>query len=189
MKKVVSAVLNTAEIVGKTVVSTIPVGGALITAVYDTVKGGCLQKRQENWENTIEKRLSKIEKDIAEVGRNPLFTTALIKTTQLAMMTSDNNKISYLAEALVHSLDENLDETRMIIYLNLLDKYTATHIQLLERYYRGYVDEPKDDDILVKVFNDLYNDGLVYNTNDAKNECHLTNLGVEFYEFVRCEIV
>lgn len=177
------------EVAVKTYLSTIPIGGPLITSIYDTVKANCLQERRENWETAIEKRLSKIEKDIAEVGRNPLFTTALIKTTEIAMMTSNNYKINYLAEALAHSLDENLDETRMIIYLNLLDNYTATHIQLLEKYYHGQVNEPEDDEILVKVFNDLYNDGLVYNTNDAKNECHLTDLGTEFYEFVRCEIV
>ena len=34
--------LDTVEIIAKTALSVIPVGGALATAVYDAVKGNCL---------------------------------------------------------------------------------------------------------------------------------------------------
>ena len=37
--------LDTIEIVGKTALSTIPIGGALATSVYDVVKGNSLAKR------------------------------------------------------------------------------------------------------------------------------------------------
>ena len=46
--------LDTVEIVAKTALSVIPVGGALATSVYDTVKGNCLSKRQGQWKYALE---------------------------------------------------------------------------------------------------------------------------------------
>ena len=56
-----SNVLDIVEIAGKTVLSAIPIGGALITAVYDAVKGNVLSRRQEEWKKVLEERLSNLE--------------------------------------------------------------------------------------------------------------------------------
>ncbi len=48
MNRFVKGALQVAEIAGKTAVSAIPVGGALVTSIYDAVKNNCLEKRQKN---------------------------------------------------------------------------------------------------------------------------------------------
>lgn len=101
------AILDVAEIAGKTAISLIPVGGALATAIYDTVKGNALAKRQEQWMRTLEDRISKIEETLESIGNNELFTTALVKATELAMRTSREEKMSYLANAVISSLAPN----------------------------------------------------------------------------------
>ena len=119
------------EIVGKTALSTIPVGGALVTAVYDTVKGNVLQKRQEKWKSVVEERLSKLEATLEDISQNDGFATTLIRTTELAMKTSKNEKIELLANSLIYSLKNTIDEDKLIIFLSFVDKYSVSHIKIL----------------------------------------------------------
>ena len=92
-------VLDTVEIIGKTLVSMIPVGGALITSVWDVVKGNCLSKRQELWRNALEERLSKLETTLEEIGKNMGLTkerVRQIKEKALKKLRSEalNNSIT-----------------------------------------------------------------------------------------------
>ena len=127
--------LDTVEIVAKTALSVIPVGGALATAVYDAVKGNCLAKRQEEWKRALEERLSAVEETLENIGNNELFTTALIKGTELAMRTARGEKLSYLANAVVNTIGQDLDEERLIVFLDLIDKYTVSHIKIINFFY------------------------------------------------------
>ena len=69
-----SNVIDIVEIAGKTVLSATSVGGALITAVYDAVKGNVLSRRQEEWKKVLEERLSNLEDTLDNIGNNELFT-------------------------------------------------------------------------------------------------------------------
>lgn len=186
MNKFIKTALDTAEIVGKTVVSTIPIGGAMITAVYDTVKNNCLAKRQQKWQKVIELRLSKLEKTLEEIGNNEFFAAALIKTTESAMKSPSEEKLCYLAEALANSIEESVDETKLLIFLNLIDKYTVAHIKLLENYYQGCIEVWEDKELQQKIHNDLVNDALLLFANNSSNMC-LGELGKEFYEFIKLQ--
>lgn len=53
-EKAKQVALQTAEISAKTALSMIPVGGALITSVWDSIKSNCAQKRLDEWQNVIE---------------------------------------------------------------------------------------------------------------------------------------
>ena len=123
--------LDTVEIVAKTALSVIPVGGALATSVYDTVKGNCLSKRQEKWKDALEERLSKLETTLEDIGNNEFFATALVKATELAMKTAREEKMAYLANSVVNSLTPDIDEEKLIVFLSLLDKYTISHIKII----------------------------------------------------------
>ena len=127
--------LDTLEIVGKTALSAIPIGGALVTSVYDTVKGNCLSKKQEKWRIALEERLVKLESTLEDIGNDELFTTALVKATELAMKTAREEKLFYLANSVINSLNPNLDEEKLIIFLDLLDKYTVSHIKILYFFF------------------------------------------------------
>ena len=211
-----SNVLDIVEIAGKTVLSTIPVGGALITAVYDAVKGNVLSRRQEEWKKVLEERLSNLEDTLDNIGNNELFTTALIKTTEIAMRTAKEEKRLYLANAVANTTRLDLNEEKLIVFLDLLDKYTISHIKIINFFYKPsrfegvssssyMMGSPKtplfdiypelDNDLFNKIYNDLYTDGMV-NTKDLN--CTMTGagmiakrttpLGDEFLNFIKCSI-
>lgn len=174
--------LDTLEIVGKTALSAIPVGGALITSVYDTVKSNCLSKRQEKWRTALEERLVKLENTLEEIGNDELFTTALVKATELAMRTAKEEKMAYLANSVINSLNPDLNEEKLIVFLDLLDRYTVSHIKILyfffepkrfdginpKSYMMGSPSTPLfhvypelNNELFKKIYGDLYNDGMV----------------------------
>ena len=206
--------LDTMEIVGKTALSTIPIGGALATSVYDVVKGNSLAKRKEMWERTIEERITKLEGTLEDIGNNESFTTALIKATELAMRTASQEKMKYLANAVVNSFKLNLEEEKLIIFMDLLDKYTISHIKSLHFFYNPkrfsdtnsssymagspttilfQVYPDLDNEIFKKIYNDLYVDGMVNLKTDNLNTTmtgsgmvakRTTALGDEFLMFI-----
>lgn len=188
--------LETVEIVAKTALSVIPVGGALVTAVYDAVKGNCLSKRQEEWKRALEERLSAVEETLENIGNNELFTTALIKGTELAMRTARGEKLSYLANAVVNTIGQDLDEERLIVFLDLIDKYTVSHIKIINFFYdptrfegissssymTGSPTTPLfsvypelNNDLFNKIYKDLYIDGMV---NTENLNCTMTSSGM-----------
>lgn len=202
--------LSAVEITAKTVLSAIPCG-ALITNVFDAVKGGCLEKRKIKWQETVEKRLTTIEKTLEEIGNNESFTTTLVKATEVAMKTASDEKIEYLANAVLNSAEISLEEEKMIIFLSLLDQYTVSHIKILDYFNNPkkygadasnyMMGSPKDilfqklpelnTPLFNKMFKDLYQDGMV--TSDSLNGTmtgsgmvakRTSALGDEFLNFI-----
>lgn len=204
--------LDTIEIAAKTALSVIPVGGALATSVYDTVKGNCLSKRQEKWKETLEERLSKLENTLEDIGNNEIFATTLIKATELAMRTSREEKMAYLANSVVNSLQPDIDEEKLIVFLNLLDKYTVSHINIIyffnnpkrfdgissSSYMMGSPTTPLfqiypelNNGLFNKIYADLYTDGMVNTeslnitmTGSGMVAKRTTPLGDEFLKFI-----
>lgn len=205
-------VLDVAEVVAKTALSVIPVGGALITAVYDAVKGNALAKRQEKWRTALEDRLSKTEETLDSIGENELFATAVVKSTELAMKTAQEEKIEYLANAVMNSLKPDLTEEKLIIFLALLEKYTVSHIKIAHFFHNPkafdgvsehsyMMGSPStvlfdvypelNNNLFTKLFKDLYDDGII-NTSSPNTTMsgsgmvakRTTALGDDFLKFI-----
>lgn len=212
MKDIVLKALDILEVGAKTLLSTIPIGGALISSVYDSVKGNCLAKRQQKWQAIVEDRLSKMEISLERIGNNEMFTTTLIKATELAMKTADEAKIQYLANAVANSEVTNLSEERLIIFLDMLDKYTSSHMKIIDffnnpkkysqiadaNYMMGSPKTPLfaaypelNNPLFEKIYKDLFLDGLVNTENlnatmtgNGMIAKRTTELGDEFLEFI-----
>lgn len=184
MNKFVKGVLQTVEIAGKTVVSSIiPIEGAgtLLTSIYDTVKNNCLEKRQKRWQETLENRISKMEATLDDLGNSEIFTTAIIKSTELAMKTSSEEKLKYLANATANSYEENIDETRFYLYMGFIERYTVRHISIMKEYIEPTakeIDSTNENDVMI--FNQLVVDGMILYSNDAKGEYILSPFGNDF---------
>lgn len=204
--------ISVGEIAMKTFVSAIPVGGTLISATYDAVKNNCLSKRNEEWKSVLEERLSKLEMTLEDIGNNELFVTAIVKTTELAAKTAKKEKMELLANSVLHSATQSMDEDKLIIFLSLLDKYTVSHIKILHSFHNPgglqnvnsndyYMGAPKTLLFSVypelqtpwfdKLFKDLYDDGLVsikdLNTTMSGHgmvEKRTTEIGDEFLRFI-----
>lgn len=136
------------EVIGKTLLSAIPIAGTLVTVLWDAVKEYNLTNRQKEWEDTIELRLSKIEKTVEEVASNDFFVTTLMATSLIAIKTSEKAKRDYLANAVINSIEDNINESKLIIFLNLVDKYTVWHINFLQ-----FFKNPLGTDIARQEFN------------------------------------
>lgn len=211
-KEILSKCLDIVEVAGKTALSTIPIGGALVTAVYDIVKGNVLQKRQTLWKTIIEERLSKLETSLEDLGENETFATMLIKTTELAIKTNKEEKLKYLADALINSVEHSIDEDKLIMFMSFVEKYTTAHIKILNffndpckfevikksNYHMGSPSTPLSkvypevDPLRDKCINDLYNDGLmgtqsinVMMTGQGMVAKRTTSLGDEFLSFLK----
>lgn len=204
--------MDLVEITLKTTLSVIPVGGALISSVWDVVKNNSLSKRSEEWKVALEERLSKLENTLEDIGNNELFTTALIKSTELAMKTARKEKMEFLANAVIHSVNQNIDEEKLIVFFSLLDKYTVSHIKILNFFYdptrfkgidpNAYmmgsptmplfsVYPELDTPMFDKIYNDLYVDGLVsieklnvIMTGNGMVAKRTTQLGDEFLIYI-----
>lgn len=68
MKEESGVLAESIEIIGKTVLSAIPVGGTLISCVWDSIKANVVQKRLDEWKQMIESRLSRVENTLEVIG-------------------------------------------------------------------------------------------------------------------------
>ena len=133
-EKAKQVALQTAEISAKTALSMIPVGGALITSVWDSIKSNCAQKRLDEWQNVIEERLSKVDESLENIGTNENFTSAMFQATELAIKTAENKKRIYLANAVSNSLTCTFEESIIMIFFDMIGKYSLWHIKILDYF-------------------------------------------------------
>lgn len=173
-----------AEITAKTLVSTIPVGGTLVTCIWDSIKANSANRRMEDWKNQVEEKLCDLRLSLDDIGNNELFASAMMKATDIAIKTAEDEKRQYLASAVKNSAMARIDESVMMIYLDLLDKYTLWHIRILHLFRNPkafdqvhvdgimmgsasivveqvYPEIAKEKELLDKIVKDLQNDGLM----------------------------
>jgi hypothetical protein len=185
--------MDVIESVVKSVLSEVPYVKFYIQAI-DSIKDNVLQRRYEQWQEKVGKRLSDISQDVSlKLGNNDSFATMLIKATELASKTN-GKKMDYLANAVKYTAENEIDEDNLIIMLNCIEKYTLSHILILKylqnpssfsngkQYIAGglfsYFDDYYPDfnkalqSIILK---DLFRDGLV-NTDTSGS---MTSAGME----------
>lgn len=201
------------EIISKTALSLIPVGGPLITSVWDSLKSGVLQRRMDKWKSEIEERLSSLEMTLEEVGNNENFATALMKGTESALKTNDMSKLEYLANAVKNAAVTPIDESVLMIYMNWIDELTAWHIQILnyfrkpskysdangytmgsalEPLYKAFPEMSKKEILVEKIIDDMQVSGLLSKgsyihagmTPTGMMASRTTEIGNDFLDFI-----
>ena len=205
---------NTIEIAGKTALSVIPVGGALITCVWDAVKGNAAQKRLNDWKEKVEERLSTLELSLEEIGNNEIFTSTIIKATDVAIKTMEVKKREYLANAVLNSVETSMEESEVMMYLDMMDRYTAWHLKILcyfqnpkafpgvdennylmgsplQPMYKVFPELESNNSLVNKIVADLYNDGMLNTssmnatmTGNGMVASRTTDLGNKFIGFI-----
>lgn len=177
---------ESAEISAKTALSLIPFGGGtLVTCVWDSIKANTAQKRMNEWKNLIEDRLHTIETTLEDIGNNELFASAMMKATDSALRTAEQTKREYLANVVRNSVLVPVEESRLMMFLDMIDRNTAWHLAVLQffrdptqggkrnanHYYMGapstVLQEAlpeicKNMDMVRKIVRDLQQDGLLH---------------------------
>lgn len=213
-EKTVSIAGEIIEISAKTALSLIPVGGALITGVWDSIKSNCVQKRLNEWQTLVEERLSKVDVTLENIGNNEVFTSAMFQATELAIKTSEKAKREYLANALLNSLTCPMEESVVMMFFSMIGKYTLWHLKILdyfenpkkfeqvkeENHYMGnpktvlfdvYPELQAKEAYVDRIVKELYADGLMSTdnlnctmTSSGMLSSRVSEIGKDFIDFI-----
>ena len=193
----------------KGILATMPVG-SVVMSIAQEVQNGILQRRFEDWKEKVDEKLGNLEEEIRhKLPDNEIFATVLLLSAQMAIKTNDEKR-SYLANAVKNAATTNISEDRIVVLLNCIDKYTLTHLKLLrflkspgeskdqKSYYMtastmGIFKDcyPKEDNLILKVaITDMYSDGLINNNSLNTTQTivgafapQTTDLGNDFIQF------
>ena len=174
-------------------IGLIPIVGPLFSELIGVFTNKKSQQRFEKWASMVESRLERLEQKIDE--NNEMFYSAMVKTTQIVAKTHQDEKLEYLANALINSATSTLEEDKIQHFLELIERYTPSHIKTLKsyvsindkNYYFKEGDNRNRGDIqeLRKIYgSQLSGDGLVGFTNRRYGSEILLPLGEEFLSFI-----
>ena len=124
---------DAAHLVASTLIGLIPFAGG--ADLFKFILSPSLEKRKERWMQLVVEAIRALqvraEFSIEGLRDNEEFTTLLIQTTQSAMNTHLKSKHQLLKTALINAALTNFEFDTKQLYLNLLDRFTPTHIVVL----------------------------------------------------------
>ena len=135
--------METQEEIGKKIlvstvkgaVGAVPVVGSLLSEYIGLSSEIIASKRQKEWQNMVEEKLSKIEDDISKISTNEVFYSCIQTATVGALKAYQKEKCTLFANALYNSyVITDMAEEKKLIYISLLDKYTLLAIKVLKCY-------------------------------------------------------
>ncbi len=173
----------------KASLNLIPVAGGAVSEALSTWFSSPVEKRREKWNEELHKvvtNLQNVLENPTELFENEIFITTVLRATEIAVKSHQNEKIQYLKNIVFNSaILIDMDDTKKMLYLEIISSYTPLHIILL-----NYMNNPKqkieklpnnqvltcsysdfifrciselenDKIILKKLQKDLFNDGLI----------------------------
>ncbi|QIH38897.1 hypothetical protein G7A72_08810 [Flavobacterium sp. Sr18] len=125
--------------VAKAVLGSIPVVGATASELLQLLVTPPLEKRRNEWMIEVGKKLKQLEQkeelDLIKLSNNDVFIDVVLQTTQLALRTSEKEKIQYFKNVILNSaVEENPNITEVQIFLNFISTFTVWHIKILKLF-------------------------------------------------------
>lgn len=119
------------------VLSSVPVGGGAIAALFEHVFSAPIEKRREEWlkrlSQTVDELLERVEGLTAEdLSKNDRFISASLHASQIAARTHQAEKLTSLQNALANIALRDGNEDLESLYLRLVDELTPLHVRLLD---------------------------------------------------------
>lgn len=173
----------------KVVASLVPIFGSPVIELINMLVTPKLQQRRDSWFQELGERVKKLEEEgkinYEELQKDDVFIDIVIKATEVALKTHQNEKLIALRNALLNTAlnTSSIDLSLKQIFINYIDIFTIWHIKLLilfnnpkiyeqqfEHIYtsslveiiEGVYPELKGKDYLYKsIFKDLYTKDLI----------------------------
>jgi hypothetical protein len=130
--------------IAKAALGSIPIVGAAASELLQLLVTPPLEKRRNEWMIEVGEKLKQLEQkeelDLTKLASNDVFIDVVLQTTQLALLTSEKEKIQYFKNVILNSaVEENPNITEVHIFLNFISTFTIWHIKILKLF-----DNPED---------------------------------------------
>lgn len=191
--------------VAKAVMHSNPITG-LVQTIYDEYASRQWQQRREKWEEVFEEKLKDIQNDVdfQKIMSIPNFAQILANAAQGAMSDIEEDKVGLYVNTVINTIkNEDINNTKTHIFLNLLRDCTLLHIEILTEISKAkpptsYNNSAsnllmdlrmkyKDDEFLEAILKNLSENHLIYTalkTIGPTAPTILTDLGKEFLQFI-----
>ena len=118
-------------------IGSIPILGAAASELFNLIVSPSLEKRRIKWMEDVAEYLKKLEQKNAisfeELSQNEAFINATLHASQIALRTSQKEKLKALRNAVINSaFSSSPDEDTQQIFLNLVDTFSQWHLRLLK---------------------------------------------------------
>lgn len=126
-----------AHSIAKAGISAIPLIGGSAAEIFAYIITSPLEKRRDEWIESIANKLLELESKIeefrlSELSRNEEFITTLIYTSQVALRNHQNEKLEALKNIVLNeALLINIEQDKRLMFIKFIDDLTPSHIRLL----------------------------------------------------------
>ena len=121
----------------KGLLASIPYVGGMASEFYSVSISSPIEKRRDEWINSIAKQVEEISNQLTEINfeslsNNDEFISLVLATTQIALRNHKEEKLVALRNIVKNTLlcIEPNEEYRAV-FLSMIDSLTVTHIKLL----------------------------------------------------------
>lgn len=162
---------------------SVPGVGSAAVELFTALLTPPLEKRRAKWMEAVATELQKLSEDkrisIEGLRANEVFLDVLLEASQAAIKTSQESKLKALQNAVLNAASPSPpDESRMKIYVRLVDELTTWHLRIL-----GFMRDPtawfKENKKPIPEFNITVSPGIIL----AKAFPELEGQR-EFYDFI-----
>ncbi len=120
-------------------ISSLPIVGAAASELLSLIVSPPLEKRKSEWIEMVGKGVRDLEQKMGivleDLQNNDRFIDAAMDATQIALRTSQKEKLSALRNALLNSvLPNSTEESLQKMFFSFIDTFTIYHIKLLELF-------------------------------------------------------
>ncbi|MBD3340068.1 MAG: hypothetical protein GF353_13220 [Candidatus Lokiarchaeota archaeon] len=124
--------------------AAIPFIGGSAVELFTSLIIPPIEKRRIEWMEMVGKSLKKLEEKnyvtISELREDNNFIDTVLQASQVALRTSQKDKINALKNAILNScLPEAPDKSKQHLFIDLIDTFTEWHIRILKLF-----DNPRD---------------------------------------------
>jgi hypothetical protein len=118
-------------------IGSIPLLGTAASELFNLIVVPSLEKRRIKWMEDVAEALRILEQknaiNIEELSHNEAFINATLHASQIALRTSQKEKLKALRNAVINSaFSSSPDEDTQQIFLNLVDTFSQWHLRLLK---------------------------------------------------------
>ena len=157
----------------KAIISMIPIAGSPLIEILNMIVTPSLQKRRDEWFEELGEKLTKLESkgylSLEDLQENDIFIDISMKATELALKTSQAEKLEALRNALLNSTNtDSFDISMQQIFLSYIDTFTVWHIKLLKLFDNPLEYELKLQNLSMGGLNNLIN--IAYPELSSQNE-------------------